>query len=129
MPTRAGDDESVSRPAAEDLLATDPAFDRARDLARQAITATVYGGPAADGFLASALNEATGDRVLATTLLVLLTQVAGGLAGMVAELASPEPGAVDSRPVDLQADEMVSRAVAVVTELLDELQDPDFRAR
>jgi hypothetical protein len=111
----------VNERLAVELPLSGPTFDRALVLAREAVTSVVYGGPAADGSLEFVLTEANNDRVLGATLTLLLAHMAGVLAGVVAELEMGDEVIVADHPSDQQAEEMLERALGVVTGFIDEL--------
>jgi hypothetical protein len=96
-----------------------PIHERAVEVARQAVTAFVYGGPATDDLLEFVLTEANNDRTLGSTLTVVLAEMAGTLAGLIVELQLGDTDLVSDLPPHQQADEMLARALAVVTDLID----------
>jgi hypothetical protein len=67
------------------VLLSGPEFDRARILAREAISSVVLGGPAAEPSLEFVLTETRNRPAVGATFALLLATVAGNMALLVAD--------------------------------------------
>jgi hypothetical protein len=89
-------------------------YSRAVQLAREAATSAVHGGPAGEGALEFVLSEAANDRLGGVSLALVLARLSASLAVAAASLELD-----DGTGADPDADLILGHAVGLIDELLD----------
>jgi hypothetical protein len=101
-------------PVVTDISLRGPIFDRAVALAREAVSSVIHRDTAGVAALEFVLSEAANDRLVGLTLTLVLANIAGDLASMLAELDLSG----DYRDGAPPADAVREQALMVVTEIL-----------
>ena len=96
-----------------ELALSGPSFYRSVRLAREAVTAIVHGGEAAVGSLEFVLTEVANDQQARLALTLVLAQLSANLA----------IAAADSEEPELNEDDMLTRAQALVEETVEAIRE------